>query len=124
MHRTQELVFLLFGFLIFVVFTLNIYKLLVMLALALRFSVIGGAKAECGGSRHRCCCGRFPAFLPKEVHEIKDPFARTLAQRIQRLPVQVPLSPYIYLSIYVYVLCMCVLRLFLGNVEVVRLLNV
>ncbi|KAK3012285.1 hypothetical protein RJ639_012955 [Escallonia herrerae] len=32
--------------------------------------------------------GRFPSFLPKEVHQIKDPFARTLAQRIQRLPVQ------------------------------------
>ncbi|CAH9092563.1 unnamed protein product [Cuscuta epithymum] len=33
--------------------------------------------------------GNFPAFLPKEVHNIKDPFARTLARRIQRLPVQV-----------------------------------
>ncbi|KAK3032565.1 hypothetical protein RJ639_036804 [Escallonia herrerae] len=32
--------------------------------------------------------GRFPSFLPKEVHQIKDPLARTLAQRIQRLPVQ------------------------------------
>lgn len=31
----------------------------------------------------------FPSFLPKEVEEIKDPFARTLAQRIERLPVQV-----------------------------------
>ncbi|KAB1211517.1 2-hydroxy-6-oxononadienedioate/2-hydroxy-6-oxononatrienedioate hydrolase [Morella rubra] len=30
----------------------------------------------------------FPSFLPKEVEEIKDPFARTLAQRIERLPVQ------------------------------------
>ncbi|XP_057481184.1 alpha/beta hydrolase domain-containing protein VTE7-like [Actinidia eriantha] len=65
-----------------------------MVVLALRFSVIGGAKAECGGTRHRCCSGggRFPAFLPKEVHEIKDPFARTLAQRIQRLPVQTGFS--------------------------------
>nr|GLL18744.1 uncharacterized protein LOC109180445 [Ipomoea trifida] len=34
----------------------------------------------------------FPAFLPKEVHEIKDPFARSLARRIQRLPVQVGTS--------------------------------
>lgn len=33
--------------------------------------------------------GEFPSFLPKEVKEIKDPFARTLAQRIQRLPVKV-----------------------------------
>ncbi|GFZ19242.1 alpha/beta-Hydrolases superfamily protein [Actinidia rufa] len=64
-----------------------------MVALALSFSVIGGAKAECGGTRLRCCGGgRFPAFLPKEVHEIKDPFARTLAQRIQRLPVQTGFS--------------------------------
>uniref|UniRef100_A0A2N9IMR9 AB hydrolase-1 domain-containing protein n=1 Tax=Fagus sylvatica TaxID=28930 RepID=A0A2N9IMR9_FAGSY len=31
----------------------------------------------------------FPSFLPKEVHKIKDPFARTLAQRIERLPVHV-----------------------------------
>ena len=31
----------------------------------------------------------FPSFLPKEVRNIKDPYARTLAQRIQRLPVQV-----------------------------------
>lgn len=35
--------------------------------------------------------GGFPAFLPKEVHDIKDPFARSLARRIQRLPVQVRL---------------------------------
>lgn len=33
--------------------------------------------------------GGFPSFLPKEVEKIKDPFARSLAQRIQRLPVQV-----------------------------------
>ncbi|XP_027077861.2 alpha/beta hydrolase domain-containing protein VTE7-like isoform X1 [Coffea arabica] len=36
--------------------------------------------------------GEFPSFLPKEVKEIKDPFARTLAQRIQRLPVKVGFS--------------------------------
>ncbi|GFP90406.1 uncharacterized hydrolase yugf [Phtheirospermum japonicum] len=36
-----------------------------------------------GGGR-----GGFPSFLPKEVHKIRDPFARNLAQRIQRLPVQ------------------------------------
>ncbi|ESQ47108.1 hypothetical protein EUTSA_v10027834mg [Eutrema salsugineum] len=29
----------------------------------------------------------FPAFLPKEVKNIKDPFARALAQRIVRIPV-------------------------------------
>lgn len=31
----------------------------------------------------------FPSFIPKEIHKIKDPFARNLALRIQRLPVQV-----------------------------------
>ncbi|XP_044467641.1 uncharacterized protein LOC123197407 isoform X2 [Mangifera indica] len=34
----------------------------------------------------------FPLFLPKEVEKIKDPFARSLAQRIQRLPVQTEFS--------------------------------
>lgn len=29
----------------------------------------------------------FPSFLPKEVHNIKDQFARNLATRIERLPV-------------------------------------
>ncbi|KDP27240.1 hypothetical protein JCGZ_19939 [Jatropha curcas] len=33
--------------------------------------------------------GEFPLFLPNEIEKIKDPFARSLAQRIQRLPVQV-----------------------------------
>ncbi|XP_027096726.1 alpha/beta hydrolase domain-containing protein VTE7-like isoform X1 [Coffea arabica] len=32
--------------------------------------------------------GGFPSFIPAEVKEIKDPFARALAQRIQRLPVK------------------------------------
>ncbi|KAJ6402549.1 hypothetical protein OIU84_014613 [Salix udensis] len=32
---------------------------------------------------------QFPSFLPKEVEKIKDPFARSLAKRIERLPVQV-----------------------------------
>ncbi|KAL5193185.1 2-hydroxy-6-oxo-6-phenylhexa-2,4-dienoate hydrolase [Glycine soja] len=34
----------------------------------------------------------FPSFLPKEVHRIKDPFARNLAMRIHRLPVSVRFS--------------------------------
>ncbi|KAH9618774.1 hypothetical protein KSS87_008061 [Heliosperma pusillum] len=34
----------------------------------------------------------FPSFLPKEIHKIKDPFARNLALRIERLPVQVSFS--------------------------------
>ncbi|XP_021718396.1 uncharacterized protein LOC110686124 [Chenopodium quinoa] len=34
----------------------------------------------------------FPAFLPKQIQKIKDPFARNLAFRIERLPVQVSFS--------------------------------
>ncbi|KAK7251938.1 hypothetical protein RIF29_35563 [Crotalaria pallida] len=34
----------------------------------------------------------FPPFLPKQVHAIKDPFARKLATRIHRLPVSVSFS--------------------------------
>ncbi|XP_050238946.2 alpha/beta hydrolase domain-containing protein VTE7 [Mercurialis annua] len=34
----------------------------------------------------------FPPFLPKEVQNIEDPFARKLATRIERLPVQVKFS--------------------------------
>nr|XP_025690843.1 uncharacterized protein LOC112791989 isoform X3 [Arachis hypogaea] len=34
----------------------------------------------------------FPSFLPKQVHTIKDPFARNLAMRIHRLPVSVKFS--------------------------------
>ncbi|KAG9157712.1 hypothetical protein Leryth_021225 [Lithospermum erythrorhizon] len=29
----------------------------------------------------------FPYFLPKEIHKVKDPLARSMAKRIQRLPV-------------------------------------
>lgn len=35
---------------------------------------------------------KFPEFLPKEVENIKDPFARTLASRIERVPVKDGLS--------------------------------
>ncbi|XP_042982175.1 uncharacterized hydrolase YugF isoform X4 [Carya illinoinensis] len=34
----------------------------------------------------------FPSFLPKEIENIKDPFARTFATRIERLPVSVILT--------------------------------
>ncbi|KMZ70143.1 Hydrolase, alpha/beta fold family protein [Zostera marina] len=30
----------------------------------------------------------FPAFLPREVEQIRDPYARDMARRIERLPVQ------------------------------------
>uniref|UniRef100_A0A803QQ13 AB hydrolase-1 domain-containing protein n=1 Tax=Cannabis sativa TaxID=3483 RepID=A0A803QQ13_CANSA len=33
------------------------------------------------------CSTPFPSFLPQQIHKIKDPFARKLAQRIERLPV-------------------------------------
>lgn len=35
---------------------------------------------------------KFPSFLPKEVENIKDPFARKLAAKIERLPVHVILN--------------------------------
>ncbi|XP_076948374.1 alpha/beta hydrolase domain-containing protein VTE7-like [Bidens hawaiensis] len=34
----------------------------------------------------------FPPFLPKQVEKVKDPFARKLASRIQRLPVELSIS--------------------------------
>lgn len=34
----------------------------------------------------------FPSFLPKEVEKIEDPFARKLASRIERLPVELSIS--------------------------------
>ncbi|KAJ8775200.1 hypothetical protein K2173_020204 [Erythroxylum novogranatense] len=36
--------------------------------------------------------GQFPTFLPREVEKIKDPFARSLAQRITRIPVKVKIG--------------------------------
>ncbi|KAH7554484.1 hypothetical protein ACOSP7_028124 [Xanthoceras sorbifolium] len=45
-----------------------------------------GDGSDCGGG------SGFPWFLPKEVEKIKDPFARNLAQRIERLPVQTGFS--------------------------------
>lgn len=70
------------------------------------FPVIGGKRMECGGGKlmHVRASSGFPSFLPKEVHQIKDPFARTLAQRIQRLPVQV------------LCVCVCVRARLLANV--------
>ena len=44
--------------------------------------------------------GGFPSFLPKEVEKIKDPFARSLAQRIERLPVKVCI-PFISILHYI-----------------------
>ena len=44
----------------------------------------------------------FPSFLPKEVEKIKDPFARNLARRIKRLPVQVSSSSLFFLHFTLY----------------------
>ncbi|KDP41297.1 hypothetical protein JCGZ_15704 [Jatropha curcas] len=37
--------------------------------------------------RFKVFANTFPSFLPKEINNIKDPFARKLAARIERLPV-------------------------------------
>ncbi|XP_010258065.1 PREDICTED: uncharacterized protein LOC104597956 isoform X2 [Nelumbo nucifera] len=42
--------------------------------------------------RFRVLADGFPSFLPRQVEKIKDPFARKLAKRIERLPVQVSFS--------------------------------
>ncbi|KAF8408202.1 hypothetical protein HHK36_007345 [Tetracentron sinense] len=63
-----------------------------MLALTVA-SAPTGATTKCRSlSDFRVSATGFPSFLPKEVERIKDPFARNLAQRIERLPVQVNLS--------------------------------
>ncbi|XP_057953272.1 alpha/beta hydrolase domain-containing protein VTE7-like [Malania oleifera] len=54
--------------------------------------VVAAAGGPTAGAGVAGSGGRFPSFLPKEVENIKDPFARTLAQRIQRLPVQTGFS--------------------------------
>lgn len=51
-----------------------------------------------GGGGWLCRVGSvdgFPPFLPKEVERIRDPFARKIATRIERLPVQVWPASYI-----------------------------
>lgn len=47
----------------------------------------------------------FPSFLPKEVEKIKDPYARTLAQRMERLPVQVGAINFLFFSFFQTSLC-------------------
>lgn len=51
----------------------------------------------------------FPGFLPKEVLKIKDPFARRLAQRMERLPVEVPFQhfPISHLHFYCFYFILC-----------------
>ncbi|XP_059643656.1 alpha/beta hydrolase domain-containing protein VTE7 [Cornus florida] len=67
-----------------------------MVAFSLVCPLIGGKRMKCFTRDLRVFADggddEFPSFLPQEVHKIKDPFARNLAQRIQRLPVQVGFS--------------------------------
>ncbi|KAL2499875.1 alpha/beta-Hydrolases superfamily protein [Abeliophyllum distichum] len=70
-----------------------------MVALAFRFPVLRCSSSEelgfrLSGGRGGCVRGDggFPSFLPKEIQHIRDPSARTLAQRIQRVPVQMGYS--------------------------------
>ncbi|KAF7809042.1 alpha/beta fold hydrolase [Senna tora] len=63
-----------------------------MLALALASLAVPTTR---GTLVRRCSVvadGGFPSFLPKEIEKIKDPFARNLAVRIQRLPVPLKFS--------------------------------
>ncbi|XP_052172808.1 uncharacterized protein LOC127788502 [Diospyros lotus] len=74
-----------------------------MAAFAMHLPVIGAGRMQCGprnltlhatasSEASRSGDSGFPSFLPKEVNKIKDPCARTLARRIQRLPVQIGCS--------------------------------
>ncbi|KAH9607006.1 hypothetical protein KSS87_013781 [Heliosperma pusillum] len=58
----------------------------------------------------------FPSFLPKEIDNIKDPFALNLAKRIERLPVQSTFSETSIMS-------SCVRPLIQGNTDPVVLLH-
>ncbi|PRQ53382.1 putative 2-hydroxy-6-oxonona-2,4-dienedioate hydrolase [Rosa chinensis] len=51
---------------------------------------LAGPRIFPNGSRSGSGNG-FPPFLPKEVEKIRDPYARNLAQRMERLPVQMGL---------------------------------
>lgn len=62
-----------------------------MLAL-LTFSRAPFASTCRNKTRFKVFAEKFPSFLPKEVENIKDPFARKLAARIERLPVHVNFS--------------------------------
>ncbi|KAL3823978.1 hypothetical protein ACJIZ3_020007 [Penstemon smallii] len=55
-------------------------------------SIFGPKKWRNQRPSFKVLASEFPAFLPREVENIKDPFARKLASRIVRLPVQVSFS--------------------------------
>ncbi|KAJ0973978.1 hypothetical protein J5N97_015943 [Dioscorea zingiberensis] len=54
--------------------------------------VLAIATTSCGASRVRVSENGFPSFLPREVEKIRDPSARELAKRIERIPVKVGFS--------------------------------
>ncbi|KAI4314081.1 hypothetical protein L6164_027021 [Bauhinia variegata] len=61
--------------------------------LAFSFGSVAPVPTRCRTQRpFRAAADGFPSFLPKQVEKIKDPFARNLAMRIQRLPVSVKFS--------------------------------
>jgi hypothetical protein len=62
-----------------------------------------------------CAGAGFPPFLPKEVENIKDPSARKLATRIERLPVPVTLTPLPYKTVLDIVLNSMCLPKFAGQ---------
>lgn len=45
----------------------------------------------------------FPSFLPKQIHKIKDPFARNLAIRIEQLPVQVSFFFFLHFFLFYFI---------------------
>lgn len=64
-----------------------------------------------------CAGDGFPPFLPKEVENIKDPYARKLATRIERLPVPVTLTPLPYKTVLDIVLNTTCLTKFAGQLH-------
>ncbi|XP_010259714.1 PREDICTED: uncharacterized protein LOC104599022 isoform X2 [Nelumbo nucifera] len=81
------------------------------------FAPAGAPPMTYGNSRAlRVSADGFPSFLPKEVEKIKDPFARKLAKRIERVPVQVSFSESCIMS-------SCVKPLFQGETNPVVLLH-
>ncbi|KAJ0973960.1 hypothetical protein J5N97_015925 [Dioscorea zingiberensis] len=62
--------------------------------------VLAIATTSCGASRVRVSENGFPSFLPREVEKIRDPSARELAKRIERIPVKVGFSETSIMSSY------------------------
>lgn len=58
------------------------------------------ATTSCGVSRVRVLENGFPSFLPRDVEKIRDPSARELAKRIERIPVKVTIFYFIFLLMW------------------------